>query len=296
MPAFQPDATNYPLMAGKRVPYSVNTQNGAGLETYGYEVYIDLTETAPDQITGTKLNDYVNYATNHGYRLSIYALDHAQKTRQFFDSGKDAGNDRIFTSIPYMDSLNKNKLTITTLIVYADTSGSESYFINDYVIEPTYIGPATASTYGTVKAAKKTANETAEVKIDTATGKLYAPASGDSMYMLYDCGSDLGVPTTCWTDCLYTCLRAGKLPMIRITATNSSQSIRYTFSCDVMAVKEPLETNIGTLFFRCLQDIELAEWQGSSNMITYQVMRVPLAIQENYSLFFTQANITLTVV
>lgn len=296
MPAFYPDATNYPLMAGKRVPYSVNTQNGAGLETYGYEVYIDLTETAPDQITGTKLNDYVNYATNHGYRLSIYALDNARKTRQFFDSGKDAGNDRVFTSVPYMDSGNKDKLTITTLIVYADTSGSESYFINDYVIEPTVIGPATESNYGTVKAAKKTAKETAEVKIDTATGKLYAPASGDSMYRLYDCGSQLLVPTTFWTDFLYPCLRAGKLPMIRITASNSSQTTQYTFTCDVVVLKEPLETNIGTLYFRCLQDIGLEEWHGSSNMITYQVMRVPVAIQENYHLSFMPVNISLTVI
>ena len=295
--AFLPDPVEYPLLAGKRIPYSVDTVDDGVFETYNTEVYIDLTETAPDQITGTKLNSYVNYATNHGYKLSIYALDNKNKTRQFFDSGKDAGKNRVFTSVPYMDSGNKDKLTITTLIVYADTSGSESYFINDYVIEPTVIGPATASTYGTVKAAKKTANETAEVKIDIATGKLYAPAtSGDSMYRLYDCGSNLLVPTTFWTDFLYPCLRAGKLPMIRITASNSSQTTQYTFTCDVVVLKEPLETNIGTLYFRCLQDIDLEDWQGSSNMITYQVMRVPVATQENYHLSFMPVNIQLAVI
>lgn len=295
--AFLPDSVEYPLLAGKRIPYSVDTVDDGVFETYNTEVYIDLTETPPDQITGTKLNSYVNYATNHGYILSIYALDNKNKTRQFFDSGKDAGKNRVFTSVPYTDSGNKDKLTITTLTVYADTSGSESYFINDYVIEPTVIGPATASTYGTVKAEKKTVNETSEVKIDTVTGKLYAPAtSGDSIYRLYDCGSNLVLPTTFWTEFLYPCIRAGKLPIIRITASSSSQTIQYTFTCDVITVKEPLETNIGILYFRCLQDVDLEEWQGSSNTMGYRVMKIPVATTESYHLSFPTATITLTIV
>lgn len=293
---FFPDSVEYPLLAGKRMPYSVDTVDDGVFETYNTEVYIDLTETPPDQITGTKLNSYINYATNHGYILSIYALDNKNKTRQFFDTGKEAGKNRVFTSVPYTDSGNKDKLTVTTLTVYIDTTGSESYFINDYVIEPTYIGPATASTYGTVKAAKKTDNETAEVKIDTATGKLYAPTtSGDSMYRLYDCGSNLVLPTTFWTEFLYPCIQAGKLPMIRISASTANP-IQYTFTCDVVYPKEPLATNTGILYFRCLQDVDLEEWQGSSNIMTFRVMKIPVATTENYHLDFPSANIQLAVI
>ena len=63
-----------------------------------------------------------------------------------------------------------------------------------------------------------------------------------------------------------------------------------------MAVKEPLETNIGILYFRCLQDVDLEEWQGSSNTMGYRVMKIPVATTNNYHLSFPTATITLTIV
>ena len=45
---FFPDATNYPLMVGTRVPYSVDTVDNGMFETYNTEVYIDLSETPAD--------------------------------------------------------------------------------------------------------------------------------------------------------------------------------------------------------------------------------------------------------
>lgn len=45
---FFPDATNYPLMAGTRIPYSVDTIDDGMFETYNTELYIDLSETPAD--------------------------------------------------------------------------------------------------------------------------------------------------------------------------------------------------------------------------------------------------------
>lgn len=62
-------------------------------------------------------------------------------------------------------------------------------------ISTPYVLPqATSSALGGIKADEKTENETAEVKIDTTTGKLFAPAGGGGMEnpMIADCDLIIG--------------------------------------------------------------------------------------------------------
>lgn len=167
--AFYPDSTNYPLLSGTRVPFSVDTVDDGRYETYNTDLYLDLSETPADQITPTKLNDYISYADSHGYSLRIHASD----GRDYYDSGKIVGKDRTFVTRPYPVSgiLNVSVMTI-------NTEGEYAYDIATSQIEPEVVLPAREDRYGTIKAAIRTSNETNEVKIDTSTGKLYAPASG----------------------------------------------------------------------------------------------------------------------
>lgn len=278
LPSFQPDATNYPLMAGKRVPYSVNTQNGAGLETYGYEVYIDLSETPESQITTSKLNDYISYADNHAFNLSIYAKDNGNITRYFHDTGKVAGKDRVFVTTPYINTNNENKLTVSTLTI--NTEGEYAYFVDSIVIEPEVVLPARENRYGTIKAATRTANETAEVKIDTSTGKLYAPAGGgtggDSNIALIDIGTRVDVRQE-FFDALYAAMEARKVIIIRQW---KGTSFYYDYKCENYPNRASSAVDLtGYMKFSCIKDITVTEWEaGADNAMDVAVIRIPLTM------------------
>ena len=291
---FFPDATNYPLMVGTRIPYSVDTVNNGMFETYNTEVYIDLSETPADQITPTKLNNYISYADTHGYSLYIHAADNSNILRDFYDTGKVVGEDRTFATRPY--TVN-GKLNIAVLTI--NTEGEYSYDITETPIEPEVVLPARENRYGTIKAATRTANETAEVKIDTATGKLYAPAAGggtggDSPYMVYDCGTTLTLKPAFWTDFLHPCLRAGKLPMIKLK--QGTQGRQFTFTCDTVYNNEPLESNLNELYFKAIQNINLTSAGDDANSIDIRVFKLPIATQQSGVIVWELGNIPMDVV
>lgn len=294
--AFYPDSANYPLMAGQRIPYSVDTVDDGMFETYNTELYLDLSETSADQITPAKLNSYINYTDTHGYSLYIHVADNSNIIRDFYDTGKIAGKDRVFVTRPYIDTNNENKMTVSTLTI--NTEGEFSYFIEDTVIEPEVILPATENRYGTIKAATRTSNETAEVKIDTSTGKLYAPAGGgtggDSPYMVYDSGTRLSLPSTFWTEFLHPCLRANKLPMIKIN--QGTQGRKFTFTCDTIYNNEPLEQNANELYFKAIQNINLTSTGDDTNSFDIRVFKLPIATQTNFVVNWELANVAMEVV
>lgn len=219
--------------------------------------------------------------------------DNSNILRDFYDTGKVAGQDRTFATRPY--TVN-GKLNIAVLTI--NTESEYSYDITETVIEPEVVLPARENRYGTIKAAKKTANETAEVKIDTATGKLYAPAGGgtggDSPYMVYDCGTTLTLKPAFWTDFLHPCLRAGKLPMIKIK--QGTQGRQFTFTCDTVYNNEPLESNANDLYFKAIQNINLTSTGDDTNSIDIRVFKLPIATQQSGIIAWELANVAMDVV
>ena len=269
---FFPDATNYPLMVGTRIPYSVDTVNGGMFETYNTEVYIDLSETPADQITPAKLNNYISYADTHGYSLYIHAADNSNILRDFYDTGKVVGQDRTFATRPY--TVN-GKLNIAVLTI--NTEGEYSYDIMETPIEPEVVLPARENRYGTIKAATRTANETAEVKIDTSTGKLYAPAGGgDSNIALIDVGTRVDVGKE-FFDALYAAMAARKVIIIRQW---KGTSFYYDYKCENYPNRASSSVDLtGYMKFSCIKDITVTGWEaGADNAMDLAVIRIPLSM------------------
>lgn len=266
---FYPNAADYPLLYGRRVPYSVFTQTGGALETYNTHLYLDLSE---ETITPAKLGSYFNYCTSHAYYVDIYAKDNSNVIRLF----EHTDSPDKFVSKPYEKNGN---LQISVLTTSTDPDNEYATSIEDYPIDGG-IAQATATVLGGIKARPRT-TENNEVFIDKSTGRLYTEATGGTdWYEVIDLGTRVTFETGDFEQ-LFEILNAQRIPIIRMWTGTVSYIDYHLFRGTNMQSTNKLSA---VTFMAFINPTVEESGSGDTSGVSMLFFSIPTTAQTSYSI------------